>query len=152
MSECLTGYLQFLKERKNIMDQHLEVFYKKFSSKYSEDDMVLPFMQLFEVLQLKSFSEAVCENVGSLMDSYRNLEPDNLNKEAYFRFNSPPLHILRQKVIKEIVEEKLNVIDEHYYISKNAKRNIFKETGSVVGHFREDLENNSHLPISIFEK
>ena len=44
--------------------------------------------------------------IGSIMGialaNGRNLEPPNLNKEVFIRFNSPPFHILQRKFIPKV--------------------------------------------------
>ena len=53
------------------------------------------FVGLFLHIQIKSYSEALCETVGSIMKMDhgrgRNIHPVNFNKEIYLRFNLHPL-------------------------------------------------------------
>ena len=64
---------------------------------------------MFETIQIKSFSEAVCESIGSVMKiakgKGRNCDPVNFSKEMILSYNLPPLHILSQGFIPEIVKE-----------------------------------------------
>ena len=58
-----------------------------------------------------SFSEAMAETVGSVMGIAlargRNTHPVNFQKEIKLRFNLPPLHILNEKFIPEMVENQI---------------------------------------------
>ena len=53
------------------------------------------FVGLFLHIQIKSYSEALCETVGSIMKMDhgrgRNIHPVNFNKEIYLRLNLHPL-------------------------------------------------------------
>ena len=73
-------------------------------------------------IQVRSFSEAMAETVGSLMVSSsaknRYLEPINFEKEMVMMFNLPSLHILLEAFILELVEELLE---------ENKKKRMFRK-------------------------
>ena len=58
------------------------------------------FVGLFLHIQIKSYSEALCETVGSIMKMDpgrgRNIHPVNFNMEIYLRLN---LHPLQERII-----------------------------------------------------
>ena len=66
---------------------------------------------MFQRVQLKTYSEAIAETVGSVMTlaqaRFRKSEPVIFAKEIFLRFNLPPLHILRVIFIPTIVEKLL---------------------------------------------
>ena len=66
-------------------------------------------MSFFQKIEIKSFSEAIAEGIGSVMKiatgKGRNLEPINFSKEIFLCFNLPPLHILKRTFIPELARE-----------------------------------------------
>ena len=83
----------------------LERFHVQFCDKFNCDETAV-FRDLFEYVNLHTYSEALCETIGSLMllafSSGRGLQPPNLNKEICIRYNAPPLHILKEKFIPKV--------------------------------------------------
>ena len=69
-------------------------------------------------MQVKSYSEAICESIGSIMNmataSRINLFPDNFAREVSLHFNLPPLHSLIKKFIPEIVLEEVKKKNKEY--------------------------------------
>ena len=119
--------------------------------------MYAEFIELFQHIQIKSYSEAVCETVGSVMNIHhgrgRNVHPVNFNKEIFLQFNLPPLHIMKKQLIPEVVQIKL-LNERKKYVSQTDKKWItklkFGKLSSTVGNFREREEEAAHLPVSIF--
>ena len=127
---CLEGYLLFLRTsesqrrravRDNKKEPSPEEMYEIFALSVTEHgrDDVEPFKDLFEFVQIKVYSEAICENVGSVMNiangTCRNLHPVNFAKEIYLRVNLPPLHTLKLTFIPFIVNVKLNEENKKYF-------------------------------------
>ena len=75
----------------------LEWFYVQFCDKFNCDETAV-FRDLFEYVNLHTYSEALCETIGSLMQlaflSGRGL---NLNKAICIRYNAPPPHKFSRK-------------------------------------------------------
>ena len=103
---------------------------------------------------IRSCSEAVAETVGSVMGIAiargRNTHPVNFEKEIKLRFNLPPLHILADKFIPDLVEETVLVKKTEYFRKgdgcKRAFRNFkFKSVSPADGNFRSSKENQ-HMP------
>ena len=69
------------------------------------------FIEFFEFVMVKSYLEAICESIGSIMNmacgSGRVLYPENYAKEIFLRFNLPPMHILNEKFIPELMNTEL---------------------------------------------
>ena len=86
-------------------------------------DEMKPFVKAFEYLQIKSYSEAIAETVGSVMvmakAKSRNCEPVNFAKEIFCRFNLPPLHICRRKMIPTIAEDLLTHLQFHRKLERS---------------------------------
>ena len=105
---------------------------------------------------IRTCSEAVAESVGSIMGIAmkrgRNTHPVNFEKEIKSRFNLPPLHILNDKFIPELVDEIVNVKKKDYFRKGDSEINKYKYkyklTSSAIGNFRQIKEDNSssHLP------
>ena len=109
------GYLTYLKfSHKESLDKarndkiNSEFIYEKYckTNTQSED---LAFQQLYEYVNIRTYSEAICETIGSMMaislSNGRNLSPFNLEKEICLKFNLPPLHILNETFVPEIAKE-----------------------------------------------
>ena len=97
----------------------------------------------------------MCETVGSIMKIHggqgRNLHPANFSKEIFLKFNLPPLHIMKQKVIPEVARD-LVLNEKKVFQTKSIPGKLkFDELSASVGNFRKNEENNSHLPTSIFK-
>ena len=92
----------------------LEAIWKNFYQTYNEQ--CPNFINLFQFVQIKTYSEAICETVGSIMNIHRgrgrNLHPVNFSKEIFLKFNLPPLHHLDKTFIPTLVKKK---IEERQY-------------------------------------
>ena len=121
----------------------------------SENEEFLNFIELFEHIMIKSYSEAIAECVGSLMNlqigSGRNLHPVNLNKELFLRFNLGPLHVIKVNLIPQVVKEKVDNERKEFF-TKTTQKSLLKYDclSASVGNFRKKEEESSHLPVSIF--
>ena len=66
------------------------------------------FIEFFELVQIRSMSEAMAETVGSIMNinigSGRQLQPVNFSTEICLRFNLGPLHTL-SGLIRDVIKE-----------------------------------------------
>ena len=93
---CFPAHLMFLKFSRLKMCTgvyKLERIWELFWNKYHKNDLYENFIDLFQFIQVKNYSEAICETVGSVMNIHhgrgRNLHPVNLNKELFLQFNLP---------------------------------------------------------------
>ena len=113
------GYLSFLQYKSLHMhtstsqSSHQKSLEQLHFDFYKSDSNCNPqFVNLFEFINIKSYSEAYCESVGSLMNIMVNkgrvLAAGNFSRELIFAFNSPPIHILSQSFIREIAEYIIN--------------------------------------------
>ena len=113
------------------------------------------FIELFEFVQIKTYSEAICETIGSMMNIHngrgRNLHPLNFAKELYLNFNLGPLHLLKKSFIPAIVNEKF-VEEKKKYLRLTTKKYKLKIEccSASIGNFRVKEEKKSHLPVSWF--
>ena len=157
------GFLLFvehlIEEKTRNEEVSLEQAYKRFYQKYRglHDD----FKILFEKIQLKSFSEALCETIGSQMKMAlgkdRHLEPENFSKEIVIAVNLPPIHILKQKFIPELVDqllsEKIILFNELAsgplsYVNKLKSKD--PNLSSSLYNHRNDEERKCKLPMYPF--
>ena len=120
------GYLRWatlFKEKKTSKDVLDEDIWKEYWKLASVRDEMKPFVKAFEYLQIKSYSEAIAETVGSVMvmakAKSRNCEPVNFAKEIFCRFNLPPLHICRRKMIPTIAEDLLTHLQFHRKLERS---------------------------------
>ena len=120
----------------------LETKYKSFWESYKDIPQTKLFIELFEFVQVKSYSEAICESIGSTMNiataSGRNLFPDNFAREVFLRFSLPPLHLLMEKMI--VLEEKKKKNKEYIRrgegILQQTRKFKYVELSSSIGNFR----------------
>ena len=76
----------------------------------------------------------------------------NFNKESFLRFNLPPLHVMKKRLIPDVVQVKLQE-EKKMFVSKTARKGMLKfgNLSSSVGNFRVKEEEASHLPLSLFD-
>ena len=97
MDKVTNGYLSFSKfvTSRDYKVDDLETSYKDFCISTEGYEDLVPFKILFERIQIRSYSEAFCESVGSIMKRHkqagRQLENANYAKEIYLYVNLPPL-------------------------------------------------------------
>ena len=116
IDDIMTGYnlfMRFTSQQKSAQrDIRVEDVYKKFWLRHKDVAETTTFREFFEFAQAKSYSEAMCESIGSIMNMAtakgRNLHPANFGKEIFVRFNLPPMHVLHQRFIPEIFKEEIN--------------------------------------------
>ena len=108
-------------------------------------------IQLFESLQVRVMSEAICETVGSIMASHgargRNLQPSNFNMELFLRFNLGPLHLL-DGLCNEILDTKPKLY--HRKLDNSRLDKLISVQSASVANFRKREEEKSKLPPSLW--
>ena len=144
-----------------------EDLYKSFVEKNDEAQSKdgIAFCKLFEYIEVKSFSEAICETIGSIMKiargKGRNLEPTNFHKEIFCRVNLPPLHICRNRIVPTIVDSILKTPStgkpRHFYrvldvTSQSLTKKLKDKTLSAsLSNYRTLMEKENNLPINLFK-
>lgn len=152
LDEISEGFVQFSKfsrKKKQEGINQIEKIYKLFyDSNYSKTEA---FCDFFEYVEVRSYSEAICESLGSLMGNTcsdgRNLDPCYLNEELFVRINGPREHQAGE-LIREIAEFKRANGSEYRCKTNRLK---FQELGSAVGNWRKEQEKKSHIPSEIFQ-
>ena len=104
------------------------------------------------------FSEAICENVGSRMNSHsgssRNVEPVNFNIELSVSMNGPPVH-QAGALISQAVEvkraERRDPTKTSFISSDGGRRLKFPELGAAIGNYRDKKEEKAYLPAHLFD-
>ena len=157
---CYPAYLAFVTFARGKYNQFgkvdLEKVWETFWGNSKDNNSFTNFVELFEFVQIKTYSEAIAETVGSIMNVHqaagRNLHPVNTNKEIFLRFNLAPLHILKIRFIPEVVEEKV-VNEKKSYFNKTQRKDKlkFEFLSASVGNFRGRVESKAHLPIKMFK-
>ena len=112
------------------------------------------FINLFQNVQIRSMSEAICETVGSMMVTHggkgRYLQPSYFSMEMYLRFNLGPLHLLSD-LCKEIVRE-----HRKEYIRKDDTLQrydrVISRHSAVLETYRKNQEEKAHLPLVMWQK
>ena len=101
ITSIVEGYISFLNFSITEKDRSLKISSAKIFekwNKFSEDENHIPFKELYEFVNVRTYTEAICETIGSMMaiavSNGRNLQPFNLDKEVFIKFNLPPLHNL----------------------------------------------------------
>ncbi len=102
IDEILDGYKIYLYHTENEKSKgNFTTFdnnYKKFCRIYGSIEKSTAFKDFYEHINKRSYSEAVCETIGSIMGisvaNRRNLMPVYLHKEVFIRYNLPPFNIL----------------------------------------------------------
>ena len=109
----------------------------------------LPLIDFFEFVMVKSYSEAICESIGSIMNMAcgmgRVLYPENYVNEIYLRFNLPPLHNLQESFIPQLVNSEL--AKKRFFrkgeVTQRQQRKLkYASTSSTIGNFRAKEDDN----------
>ena len=116
----------------------LERFYVQFCDKFNCDETAV-FRDLFEYVNLHTYSEALRETIGSLMQlafsSGRGLNPPNFNKAICIRYNAPPPHkYSRKSLFLKLLESGLNKKKKNLVVKKRRttdKRESLNSSQSV---------------------
>ena len=156
------GYVEFVKIASEIEhEKSLEFKYQVFKKKCSDQLKARRFSLFFEWLQLKSFSEAYAETVGSIMvistGKGKQVQRQNLGKNICLNFNLPPMHILNQEFVPEIAEEVVKTKVLRFFRKLEVMRpslikKLLNENLSASLHnFRKDKEK-MRLPVQLFRK
>ena len=155
----LPGYLLFVKESKKRPGKTLEDLYKSYWDTWSKDNSTWHFRDLFEIINIKSFSEQQCEQVGSVLSiavsKGRHLEAGNFEKEILLQVNSPPLHILEKSVIPKLAKEFLRKITGMFTVGEEGPRSIRNRLlqaglSASLKNFRDKECDKSKLPCDFF--
>ena len=83
---------------------NVHLYYEKWVLRSKSEDFSM-FQNLWEIVMIRSCSEAACESCVSLMGQLGgkkwHLEPENFSKEMVLRVNLGPLHILAEGLVNE---------------------------------------------------
>ena len=153
------GFIMFLRFRKGRDWESLEELFGQFHKMYIQSEEAGEFISFFQKIQIKSFSEAIAESIGSIMKiskgKNRNLEPINFSKEIYLCFNLPPLHILKISFIPELVRELRKVKKFFRETAKGPASYIRKlkhhDSSASLGNYRSREESRARLPLEFFK-
>ena len=141
------GYLGYLTYKaKYEDDEKIEIIYQRYSKLYGKDEDKA-FQMVYEFVNIRTYSEAICETIGSMMaisvSNGRNLQPINLRKEVFLRFNLPPMHHL-EKLTSELAKQ-WRVNKTNMY-RKGKKRSGLKlnEISSTIENYQKRKEEKSY--------
>ena len=99
-----------------------------------------------------SFSEAVCETVGSVMNQYlernRHLQPLYFSIELILRWNLGPLHYHNNFVEKVYKRDKKEYLRRTKRVDKVVTKDLTKS--AVVASFQKRAEEKSHFLASFW--
>ena len=157
IEEISLGYRIFLKHASQMTEtasMPLSNVYKSFCQKYSIEETGL-FKEMFDHINVRSYSEAMCETIGSIMgisvSRSRNILPLNLHKEVFLLFNLPPYPVLQEKgFVKEIAEKWSNTItnEKSKFFRLHDKRSGLKlsHLSSSIETYRKKCAMSGHFP------
>ena len=129
------------------------MYYEDWVKKSKESENNLEFQKLWELLMIRSSSEAICETVGSIMGQHcgknRYLTPENFSKELVLRFNLGPLHLLNG-LIDEVLAlgTTKSYLRQAIYIGKTVTKDLKKS--ATIGSFQKKNETKSRFPLSFW--
>ena len=158
VKEIVTGYNIFLKLACSTGEGklNLEETYERFWKLHHQTAEATLFIRFFEFVQGKSFSEAMCESIGSIMNmatsSGRTLHPTNFAKEIFLRFNLPPLHTAMTNIVPdtlshELFVKKKELIRRADSDPRQLRKLNFSSVSASLGNFRQK-EEETFLGIS----
>ena len=155
------GFIEFARVASELSEESLEFKYQVFKEKCGTEAKSKVFCLLFEWIQLKSFSEAYAETVGSIMvvstAKGKHVQRENLGKNICLNFNLPPLHILDESFVKELADDLVRKKELRFFRKLEVKRPSWvkklknSNLSSSIHNFREEKEKkNMRLPLKLF--
>ena len=123
----------------------LETIHKSFWESYKDIPQTKLFIEPFKFVQVKSYTEVICESIGSIMNtataSGRNLFPDHFARKVFLRFNLPTFHSLMKNLIPEMVLEEVKKKNKEYIrrgkdILRQTRKFKYPHLSSSIGNFR----------------
>ena len=152
-----TRYLEFIKAHQAAGDhQTTDQYYKAFCrSYYGDGEDRESFRDLYEHLNIRSYTEAICETVGSMMGTAlsrsRIQMAVNMNKEVFIRFNLPPYHMLKKEFIPEVAKKWRGNKEFFRKYPKKSGLKMDELSASIESH-RQRQTKKSHFPVDLFQK
>ena len=111
------SFLKFIKVHLGLKDPSLKDSFHEYVICFGQDPKCSEFIDMFQRLQIKSNSEAVCETIGSVMKlakgKNRKCAPINFSKEVFLSYNLPPPHLLMKTFLAELVSDMITKKDFH---------------------------------------
>ena len=159
--KVLEGYLEFAKVASKLTNESLELKYQKFKQTRGSQLKTKMFCLYFEWLQLKSFSEAYAETVGSIMvistGKGKHCQRENLGKNICLNFNLPPMHILNLEFVPEIAKDMIKSKELRFFrklefmAPSKIKMLVNSSLSASLHNFRKEREETSmRLPLQLF--
>ena len=117
------------------------------------------FQDLWEIVMIRSTSEAICETVGSMMNQHsgrnRHLDPTYFSMEMVLRFNLGPLHLLDTLIDDILTTKPVDFVRKETRENRLSSKDV--NTSAAVNTFREKREKKSRFPAvfwlkSLFKK
>ena len=112
------------------------------------------FQKLYEFVNVRTYSEAICETIRSMMSiavsNGRNIQPFNLDKEIFIKFNLPLLHKIGN-FINKVAKDWKSRGDKKFF---SAKRSDLKLThlSSSLANLRQKEYESSHFPVDLWDQ
>ena len=98
-------------------------------------------------------AETVGSVIGISVAGGRNTHTSNFQKEVKLRFNLPPLHILSQRLIPELVEQiclRQDFFRRGDEVKKQLKKMKFATSSASIGNMRILYATKTHTPVNFF--
>ena len=157
-NSCFEGFLNWNASWKKIYSRYshklpIEIVHTAYESWCIETKgNHTEFKELWENCMIRSFSEAVCETVGSVMNQHsgknRHLQPHYFSIEMYLRWNLGPLHFLKKLIEDVYNREKKLYIRKTTRIDMIVTKDLSKS--AAVSSFHKRAEEKSNLPASFW--
>ena len=158
---CYAGFLDWNDFRKKSFDKensgpdmfplkNVHIYYENWvKSKMGDSEDFLEFRKLWEIVMIRSTSEAICETVGSMMNQHcghnRHLEAEYFNMEMVLRVNLGPLHHLEGLISDVLSNDPTKFyIRKETMISQVVSQDINKS--AAIASFQKNNEKKSRFP------
>ena len=131
---------------------NVHIYYQNWVKESNSEDN-LEFQKLWEIVMIRSTSEAICETVGSMMNQHggknRHLEPEYFNMEMVLRVNLGPLHLL-DNLVDEVMatDPGKSYVRKGGVISKISSKDFNKS--AALATFEGKNEKKSRFPLSFW--
>ena len=131
---------------------NVHIYYQKWVEK-CESEECTEFQKLWELLMIRSTSEAICETFGSIMNQHtgknRHLAPEYFSMEIFLRCNLGPMHLLEGLVTEVLAfDSSKSYLRKGDQESKFSSKNINKS--SALDTFEQKNEEKSRFPLDFW--
>ena len=165
VQQCYSGFLAWNKYWKECFSldkkakpdmselSNVHIYYENWIKSLTGSQDHKEFQKLWEIVMIRSSSEAMCETVGSIMNQAcgknRHLLPHFFNMEIMMNFNLGPMHCLDSVINQVLASDKSKTYIRGTLLEGRLKTKDVNKS-SAIETFEETEEKKSRFPASFW--